>query len=520
MTSVARSALRLNAKDGKPARWGRTRSRTLVNALPSPTSALESASQVTAAKVTSVQLTQQALDAIAEHEDLGAFLHVNADVAINHARQIDERSESDDSAEDRPLLGVPIAVKDNLCTSDMPTTAGSKVLENYTPPYDATAVQNLRKAGAVIVGKTNLDEFGMGSTNEASAYHVVRNPWATDRVPGGSSGGSAAAVAANLVAAAIGTDTGGSIRQPASFCGIVGFKPTYGLVSRYGLISYASSLDTVGCLARSVDDAEAVLMAMAGGDASDATSSYHRDDANNTGGGDMESTRFALVGAALGEGVDSGVSAAVRAAAATLESLGATCDGDVDVPNFEDALPAYYAIACSEASSNLSRFDGARYGPRASVEKGASLQSMYDETRGSNLGEEVKRRILMGTYALSSGYYDACYKRAQQVRTLVRRGLDEALEGRTCLLLPAAPTVAYKLGEKTDDPLAMYAGDLMTVPASLAGLPAVVIPCGMADAGDGTMMPVGLQLIGKSFSERELARVAKALEKAIAFKGL
>ena len=465
----------------------------------------------------------ECLQAIDERDgDVGAFLHVDAEGAMDAARAADGDGEEGAA----PLRGMPIAVKDNLCTANLPTTAGSRVLAGYVPPFDATSVAKLRAAGACIVGKTNMDEFGMGSTNEASAFHVVRNPWDPTRVPGGSSGGSAAAVAAGLVPVALGTDTGGSIRQPASFCGVVGFKPTYGLVSRYGLISYASSLDTIGCLARNVADAEAVLLAMAGADARDATSAQHADGAAGTGDKLNDDaalepgTRIALVSEALGAGVEPGVVDAVRAAAAALEDLGAECDGDVDVPHFADALPAYYAIACSEASSNLSRYDGARYGPRADVPEGGSLQNMYDATRGTCIGGEVKRRILMGTYALSSGYYDACYKRAQQVRTLVRRGLDEALDGRTCLLLPAAPTVAYKLGEKADDPLAMYAGDLMTVPASLAGLPSIVLPCGMAPASDGASMPVGVQLVGPAFSERRLARVAAALERALAFAPL
>ena len=415
----------------------------------------------------------------------------------------------------------------------MRTTAGSKILHNYVPPYDATAVAKLRAAGAVIIGKTNMDEFGMGSSCENSGYGVTRNPWDEQRVPGGSSGGSAAAVAAGQCAAALGSDTGGSIRQPAHFCGVVGVKPTYGRVSRNGLIAYASSLDCIGPMARSVADAAAVLSVISGHDAMDATCStctvpnltsalVHIDCMDSR---PLAGRRFALIKETLGAGVDSGIEAAVRAAAAHCESLGAIVE-EVSLPTFELGLPAYYVIALSEASSNLSRYDGVRYGQRSP--DAADLREMYAASR-SALGGEVRRRILMGTYALSAGYYDAYYKKAQQVRTLVGREMATALSSYDALLCPTAPTPAYRLGEKTTDPLSMYKGDLMTVNVNLAGLPAVVLPCGMvaaAAAGDGgengidttVSLPVGLQMIGKSFGEADLLRLAHIYESTTAWK--
>jgi aspartyl-tRNA(Asn)/glutamyl-tRNA(Gln) amidotransferase subunit A len=378
-------------------------------------------------------------------------------------------------------------------------------------------VRRLRAAGAVVIGKTNMDEFGMGSTTENSGFRPTANPWDTARIPGGSSGGSAAAVAANQCAAALGSDTGGSIRQPAHCCGVVGVKPTYGLVSRSGLIAYASSLDVVGPLARCVHDAAALLAAIAGPDGGDATCSRRPAEDYTAGllpadrlpSRPLAGRRLALIRECSGGGVDAGVAAAVAAAAAHLESLGAVVE-EVSLPTFAAGLPAYYVIALSEASSNLSRYDGVRYGARAA---GApELRAMYDATRGRGLGAEVKRRILMGSYALSAGYYDAYYRRAQQVRTLVGREMGAALGRYDALLCPAAPTPAYRLGAKAADPLAMYAGDVMTVNLNLSGLPAVTLPCGFAAEGGSGPLPVGLQMVGRAFGEAALLELAHAFE--------
>ena len=383
------------------------------------------------------------------------------------------------------------------------------------PPYDATVIAKLRAAGAIIIGKTNMDEFGMGSSTENSGYGPTFNPWGERRVPGGSSGGSAAAVAAGQCVAALGSDTGGSIRQPAHFCGVVGVKPTYGRVSRNGLIAYASSLDVIGPMATSVADAAAVLTAIAGPDSMDATASncaledftaslHHVDSFDSK---PLAGRKLGLIKETTGQGVSPGVEAAVRAAATHLESLGATVE-EISLPSFEFGLPAYYVIALSEASSNLSRYDGVRYGQRATDVE--DLREMYAASRGK-LGGEVRRRILMGTYALSAGYYDAYYKRAQQVRTLVGREMTTALESFDALICPAAPSPAYRVGEKTTDPLAMYKGDLMTVNVNLAGLPAVVLTCGtMEEQGD--TLPVGLQIIGKAFGEGDLLQIAHIYE--------
>ncbi|KAL3700179.1 hypothetical protein R1sor_018201 [Riccia sorocarpa] len=433
-----------------------------------------------------------------------SFLHVS-ETAMEEAKLLDDKLAQ--KARIGPLAGVPIAVKDNLCTKDMPSTGGSKILEGYRPPYDATAVRKLRETGAVIIGKTNMDEFGMGSTTEGSAYKVTANPWDTTRVPGGSSGGSAAAVAAKQCAGALGSDTGGSIRQPASFCGVVGLKPTYGRVSRSGLMAYASSLDVVGCFGSSVEDVAILFQSVAGHDSADSTSSSKDvpsfaetftpvDKLNSK---PLVGVKFGLIKETLGEGVDSSVVSAVQSAAKHLENLGAEVI-EVELPKFSLGLPAYYVLAASEASSNLSRYDGARYGRREDAQE---LVTMYGKSRDMGLGSEVKRRILMGTYALSAGYYDAYYKRAQQVRRLIQTDLEDVLQRVDILLSPVAPTPAYKIGEKADDPLAMYAGDLMTVNVNLAGLPALVVPCGVAEGGQFGL-PVGLQMVGKSFDEATL----------------
>ncbi|CAM6128657.1 unnamed protein product [Calypogeia fissa] len=461
-----------------------------------------------------MDVTEEYLTRLRDREpQVQSFLHIS-ERAMEEARTLDEKISQ--GGELGLLAGVPIAVKDNLCTKDMPSTGGSKILEGYKPPYDATAVRKLREEGAVIIGKTNMDEFGMGSSCENSGFKKTANPWDLARVPGGSSGGSAAAVAARQCAGSLGSDTGGSIRLPASFCGVVGLKPSYGRVSRYGLMAYASSLDVVGCLGSSVLDAAILLQAIAGYDKADSTCS-HKDVPNfvepllvpidELPSKPLAGVKFGLLTDTLGEGVDSGVASAVRSAAMHLEELGATVV-EVSVSTFSLGLPAYYVLAASEASSNLSRYDGARYGNRADAPE---MMTMYAKSRADGLGAEVKRRILMGTYALSAGYYDAYYKRAQQVRTLIQSDLKAAFEDIDVLLSPVSSTPAYKLGEKVDDPLAMYAGDLMTVNVNLAGLPALVVPCGLAEGGSAGL-PIGLQMIGKSFEEAKLLRLGHLYE--------
>lgn len=463
-----------------------------------------------------VQIMEEHVERLAVTEPhLNSFLHFAREDALRQAQDVDRLLAEGRDAELGPLAGVPMAVKDNLCTRDMPSTGGSKILQGFLPPYDATPVAKLRAAGAILVGKTNMDEFGMGSSTESSGYKVSSNPWDLERVPGGSSGGSAAAVASQQCLAALGSDTGGSVRQPASFCGVVGLKPTYGRVSRFGLMAYASSLDVVGCVAASVEDAALVLGSIAGHDSQDATSSSRcvPDYASKLGPMEgysrqpLEGLRFGLVLETLGDGVDAHVAALVRDAAAHLESLGATVN-EVSLPTFSMGLPAYYVLAPSEASSNLARYDGVRYGPRGEAEE---LLSLYQDSRGSGFGPEVKRRILMGTYALSAGYYDAFYKRAQQVRTLIQKDFSRALQNNHALLTPTAPTPAFRKGAKTSDPLALYAGDLMTVNVNLAGLPAVTVPCGLAPGGPRGL-PVGLQIIGPTFSEAEILRYAHVFE--------
>lgn len=464
-----------------------------------------------------VDLVSEYVERIHDREgDVGSFITVTAEQAIAKARQIDEHIAKSGFAGLGPLAGIPVAIKDNLCTQGVRTTSGSRILETYVPPFSATAVSRLEEAGAVCVGKTNMDEFGMGSTTENSAYKVTRNPRVLSRVPGGSSGGSAAAVAAGQCVASLGTDTGGSIRLPAHFCGVVGLKPTYGRVSRYGLIAYASSLDVVGPLGNTVEDVALVLQAIAGPDHHDATCSSqevpsftsHITPPETWASKPLTGRRVGVIRETLGEGVDPAVMRCVKESLQHLESLGATVE-EVTLPSFTMGLPAYYVLATSEASSNLSRYDGVRYGVR---QPGEELRTMYNRSRQHGLGEEVQRRILMGTYALSAGYYDAYYKRAQQVRTLVQREMTSTLDQYDMLVTPTAPSAAYKLGEKLSDPLAMYKGDLMTVNLNLAGLPAVVLPCGWAEEG-GEKLPVGLQIIGKAFGEVDLLGVAHILEK-------
>jgi len=411
------------------------------------------------------------------------------------------------------LSGVPLAVKDLFCTEGVPSQSGSKILEGYEPPYTATSVQRLQRAGATLLAKTNQDEFAMGSSNENSAYGPVRNPWDRSRVPGGSSGGSAAAVAAGLAPWALGTDTGGSIRQPAALCGIVGLKPTYGSVSRYGMIAFASSLDQAGPLTRDVRDAALMLSQMVGQDPCDATSLQFPGEIAVPSAERLDGVRLGVPSELTGEGVgiEAGVKESFEAALAQAEALGAQLS-EVSLPHAPHALAAYYVLAPAEASSNLARFDGVRYGLRA--EGASDLLDMYTRTRHDGFGPEVKRRVMLGTYALSSGYYDAYYGRAQKVRTKIAEDFARAFEAVDFVVTPTAPTVAFALGEKTGDPLAMYLNDYCTVPMSLAGIPAISIPCGLSGG-----LPVGLQLAGAAFSENALLDAAHALEQSLAFDG-
>ncbi|MHB1809478.1 MAG: Asp-tRNA(Asn)/Glu-tRNA(Gln) amidotransferase subunit GatA [Solirubrobacteraceae bacterium] len=430
------------------------------------------------------------------------------------------------AAADRPLAGVPLAVKDLFCTEGAPSQSVSKILEGYLPPYTATVVKKLLSAGAPLLAKTNQDEFAMGSSNENSAYGPVLNPWDRGRVPGGSSGGSAAAVAAGLAPWALGTDTGGSIRQPAAFCGIVGCKPTYGAVSRYGMIAFASSLDQAGPLTRTVADAALLLGHMVGQDECDATSLPFGEPVSTPSRTDLEGVRLGIATelGAQSEGVESGVGVAFGATLALAESLGARVE-EVELPHAPHALAAYYVLAPAECSSNLARFDGVRYGLRASAQGGEEsdgLLGMYMRTRHDGFGPEVKRRIMLGTYALSAGYYDAYYGRAQRVRTKIAQDFRAAFEHVDFIVTPTTASTAFELGAKSGDPWAMYRNDYFTVPMSLAGVPAISIPCGLAGDGlgpNGAGLPIGFQLVGPAFSENALLDAAFALEQAIGFDG-
>jgi aspartyl-tRNA(Asn)/glutamyl-tRNA(Gln) amidotransferase subunit A len=444
---------------------------------------------------------------------LNAFNTIVGDQAMARAEAIDR---DPDRWRDAPLAGVPVAVKDNLCTRGIRTTASSRMLEHYVPPYDATVVSRLERAGAVIVGKTNCDEFAMGSSNETSAFGPVRNPWALDRIPGGTSGGSAAAVAARLTPMALGSDTGGSIRQPASLCGVVGLKPTYGRVSRYGLIAHASSLDQVGPLTRTVHDAALTLKVLAGSDDADGTSAAEPvPDYTAALTGDVRGTRIGIPRALLEQGVDPEVSRAMDAALEVLKARGATLV-DIELPHARFATPVYYLVSTAEASSNLARYDGVRYGFRA---KDESLRGMYAKTRAQGFGAEVKRRIMLGTYVLSAGYYDAYYLKAQQVRTLILRDYDRAFADVDVVAMPTSPIPAVRIGERVSDPVQMYLMDVFTVSANLSGLPAISVPCGFTTPSPGDpsssegALPIGLQLMGRRFDEATLLRVADAYER-------
>ncbi len=467
--------------------------------------AVEIAARVARREVSAEELTRAHLARIDPVEPrVGAFLAVFGERALARARRLDASLAGGDPAP--PLAGVPVAVKDALDLAGLPTTCGSRLLDGYRPPFTATAVERLESAGAIVIGKTNMDEFAMGSSTENSGFQPTRNPWDLERVPGGSSGGSAAAVAAGLAPIALGSDTGGSIRQPAALCGVVGLKPTYGRVSRYGLVAFASSLDQVGPLARDVGDAARVCAVIAGVDARDATSAdVPPPDFTEALAGDLRGRRVGVPWRLLDEGVQSDVRAAFDQALLDLEACGATLI-EVELPHAAHAIATYYIVATAEASSNLARFDGVRYGRRVPA---ADLPAMYGRTRDQGFGAEVKRRILLGTFVLSSGYYDAYYQRAQRVRTLIRRDYEQALTHCDAIATPTSPTPAFRLGERTADPLQMYLADVFTVPANLAGLPGLSLPCGFS-AG----LPVGLQLVGRAFDEAALVRLGAAYQRA------
>ncbi|MFD0826131.1 Asp-tRNA(Asn)/Glu-tRNA(Gln) amidotransferase subunit GatA [Neobacillus sp. M.A.Huq-85] len=444
----------------------------------------------------------------AVEEKVQAFLTLDEERARQTAKELDEKLNAD-SAEGL-LFGMPIGVKDNIVTKGLRTTCGSKILENFDPIYDATVVQKLQKAETVTIGKLNMDEFAMGSSNENSAYKKTRNPWNLDTVPGGSSGGSAASVAAGEVLFSLGSDTGGSIRQPASFCGVVGLKPTYGRVSRFGLVAFASSLDQIGPITRTVEDNAYLLQAISGLDPMDSTSA-NVDVPNFTQAltGDIKGLRIAVPKEYLGEGVNETVRQSVLDALKVLEGLGAVWE-EVSLQHSKYALATYYLLSSSEASANLARFDGVRYGYR--TPDAENLIDLYKKTRAEGFGDEVKRRIMLGTFALSSGYYDAYYKKAQQARTLIKKDFEDVFEKYDVIVGPTTPTPAFKIGEKIDDPLTMYVNDILTIPVNLAGVPGISVPCGF-DGG----LPLGLQIIGKHFDEATVYRVAHAFEQATDF---
>lgn len=455
-------------------------------------------------QVSALELTRAVLARIEAVEGaVGAYIQVTPELADQQARAADQRIAAGDAG---PLTGIPIALKDLLCTEGVTTTCGSRMLATFVPPYSATVVERLQAGGAVTVGKTNMDEFAMGSSTEWSAFHPTRNPWDTSRVPGGSSGGSAAAVAADEALLALGTDTGGSIRQPASLCGVVGLKPTYGRVSRYGLVAFASSLDQIGPLTKDVEDCALLLQAIAGYDPRDATSvNVAVPDYRAALRPDLRGVRLALPRDYFVQGMQPGVEAAIRAAVARLVELGAQVD-DVTLPHTRHALATYYIIAPAEASANLARYEGVRYGYAAEAD---TMWEAYSRTRAEGFGPEVKRRIMLGTYALSATYYDAYYVKAQKARTLIKEDFDRVFASYDAVVGPVSPTVAFPLGAKMDDPMAMYLNDACTIPVNMAGLPGISVPCGYLEG-----LPVGLQVIGPAFGEEICLRVAYAYEQS------
>ncbi len=458
-------------------------------------------------ETTSLAVTESVLSRIkAVDGKIKAYITVTEDAARDQAGEADKRLKAGNA--DSPLLGIPIAVKDNMCTEGVKTTCASKILGNFVPPYDATVVARLKRAGAVICGKPNMDEFAMGSSTENSGFFITKNPWDLERIPGGSSGGSAAAVAADECIGALGSDTGGSIRQPAACCGVVGIKPTYGRVSRYGVIAYASSLDQVGPMAKTVSGCAHVLRVIAGHDPADSTSVNRAvPDYVARLAGSVKGLRIGIPREYFVEGMQPEVEQAVRGAVRVLQQLGATV-ADVSLPHTEYAIPTYYLIATAEASSNLARYDGIKYGLRTAESEG--LLGMYRRTRASGFGTEVKRRIMLGTYALSAGYYDAYYLKAQKIRTLIRRDFEQVFAQHDVVVTPTAPTTAFRIGEKTSDPLQMYLSDIFTISINLAGLPGLSLPCGFDTAG----MPIGLQIVGRPFEEERVFQTAYAYEQA------
>ncbi|MEL7567733.1 MAG: Asp-tRNA(Asn)/Glu-tRNA(Gln) amidotransferase subunit GatA [Dehalobacterium sp.] len=461
-------------------------------------------------EISSQELTQSVFERIDQVEnEIQAFvLHIEKDQALEKAKEVDELIARGERLS--PLAGIPMALKDNMCTKEVPTTCSSKILGGFVPPYDATVADKMREAQAILIGKANMDEFAMGSSTENSAYFSTRNPWDLNCVPGGSSGGSAASVAADEVIFALGSDTGGSIRQPAAFCGVVGLKPTYGYVSRYGLIAYASSLDQIGPVTKDVTDCAWVLNAIVGHDPKDSTSAeVPVPDFREYLTGEIKGMKIGIPKEYFGEGLEAGVKDGVLTAIHQLEKLGAEVE-EVSMPHTEYALPAYYLIASAEASSNLARYDGVRYGYRS--EDAQDIVAMSKKSRSEGFGPEVKRRIMLGTYALSSGYYDAYYLKALKVRTLIKQDFDQAFEKYDLLVAPTSPSVAFKCGEKVDDPLAMYMMDVCTIPINLAGIPAISLPCGFSRG-----LPIGLQMMGKAFGEGTVLKAAYAYEQATGF---
>ena len=456
-------------------------------------------------KVSSLELTKAVLEHIARIEKkVHAFVTVTGDEALRQAQQADKRIKSGDFT---PLTGVPALIKDNMCTGGIPTTCSSRMLENFVPPYDATVVESLNEAGMVMVGKGNMDEFAMGSSNEHSAFFITSNPWDLARVPGGSSGGPAVGVATGEAIYALGSDTGGSIRQPAGFCNIVGLKPTYGRVSRYGLVAFASSLDQIGPMTRDVTDSALVMNVIAGYDPKDSTSvNYPVPDYTKSLSTDLRGLKLGVPKEYFVAGMQDGVRQVMRTAIAKLEELGATVDWEVSLPHTKYALAAYYIIAPSEAMANLARYDGVKYGFSC---EGESMWDAMEKTRQFGFGPEVKRRIILGTYALSAGYYDAYYLKAQKVRTLIRREFEDAFKRYDALITPTSPTVPFEIGAKVDDPLQMYLSDVCTLPINIAGIPGLSVPAGFSDG-----LPVGMQILGKPFSEETLFRIGFAYEQA------
>ncbi|WNF36865.1 Asp-tRNA(Asn)/Glu-tRNA(Gln) amidotransferase subunit GatA [Bacillaceae bacterium IKA-2] len=457
-------------------------------------------------EITVTDLVDASYQRIREVDDkVRAFLTLDEENARNYAKQLDEALV--ENGEKGLLYGLPIGIKDNIVTKGLRTTCSSKILSNFVPVHDATVMEKIRASEAVMIGKLNMDEFAMGSSTENSGYFRTRNPWNTDYVPGGSSGGSAASVAAGEVLFSLGSDTGGSIRQPASYCGVVGLKPTYGRVSRFGLVAFASSLDQIGPITKSVEDNAYLMQVIAGYDKMDSTSAnVEIPDYLALLTGDVKGLKIAVPKEYLAEGVNEDVKKKILAALKVLEGLGATWE-EVSLPHSKYAVATYYLLSSSEASANLARFDGVRYGVRADNEE--NLIEMYKQSRSEGFGNEVKRRIMLGTFALSSGYYDAYYKKAQQVRTLIKKDFDDVLAKYDVIIGPTAPTTAFKIGEKVDDPLTMYANDILTIPVNLAGVPAISVPCGLSNG-----LPVGLQIIGKHFDESTVYRVAHAYEQA------